>query len=160
MNENNFSKNFFFPRKKGLFCGKKILRKVVFIYRFWLPYKFWALLHIRFSRYSDFRNRPESSVLIGREGFWPISRELDFSRTCGFRRMMWNHHIFHFRQKKVQVNELDFRQKLKNLIFRHKNADYAKKKFFFQKSGRATVSNFSIPDSMQKTRTIQWWEVC
>ena len=49
--------------------------------------------------------------------FQAISREPDFSWTCGFRRIIEDHKTFHFTEKKVHINELDFRQITEKPIF-------------------------------------------
>ena len=49
--------------------------------------------------------------------FCLITREPDFCRICGFRRKLRDIMFFHFKQKKVHINGLDFRQKCKNPIF-------------------------------------------
>ena len=48
--------------------------------------------------------------------FGPLTRERDFSRICGFRREFRNIVFFHFKQKKVHINGLDFSQNSKNPI--------------------------------------------
>ena len=42
-----------------------------------------------------------------------------FSWICGFREVFTDTLYYHFQSKKVGVNDLDFRQKSKNLIFDH-----------------------------------------
>ena len=68
---------------------------------------------------------------------WPrafsaITRERDFSRTCGFRRKLEDIMFFHFKQKKVHINGLDFRQNAKNLVFQHKCCKISILRFFFE----------------------------
>ena len=70
-------------------------------------------------------------------GFWiigkgSITRERDFSRTCGFRRNLANLMFFLFKQKKVHINGLDFRQNAKNLVFQHKCCKISILRFFFE----------------------------
>ena len=48
-----------------------------------------------------------------------ISQERDFSWICGFREVFTDTLYYHFQSKKVGVNDLDFRQKSKKLIFDH-----------------------------------------
>ena len=38
-------------------------------------------------------------------GEMPISREPDFSQTCGFHRMIENHNIFHFKPFLTKTND-------------------------------------------------------
>ena len=49
-------------------------------------------------------------------GQMPISREPDFSQTCGFRRMIENHNIFHFKPFLATSNDPIFHKSPKTLF--------------------------------------------
>ena len=46
--------------------------------------------------------------LIGQGLFLAITWELDFSKTCSFRRMLMNHNNFHFTQIPDKINAMIF----------------------------------------------------
>ena len=88
-----------------------------------------------------------------------ITREPDFSRTCGFRRKLRNIMFFHFKQKKVHINGLDFQQNCKNPILGLIWPLFAQKRgnrIFPEKSGFVTFLHLWIPNIMQKIRKILW----
>ena len=84
--------------------------------------------------YSRFWENPK---WVHFSAFWiigkgSITQERDFSRTCGFRRKLRDIMFFHFKQKKVHINGLDFRQNAKNLVFQHKCCKISILRFFFE----------------------------
>ena len=111
-------------------------------------------IKVRYQLLQEISSLKESCNLIGRE-VWPITQELDFSRICGFRRMIEDHEFFHFREKKVHINGLDFCQNSENLIFRPFWALFAQiwaNGIFPEKSGSVTFDPLWTPNFMQKIR--------
>ena len=104
--------------------------------------------------------------------FWKIERsdwlrafrrmslgKQDFSRKIVFRRMIEDHEFFHFRQKKVHINGLDFCQNSNNLIFRPFWALFAQiwaNRIFPEKLGSVTFDPLWIPIFIPKIRKNLW----
>ena len=63
------------------------------------------------------------------KGEMPISREPDFSQTCGFRRMIENHNIFRFKPFLATSNDSIFRKSPKTLILGTFGQIWAKRDF-------------------------------
>ena len=63
-------------------------------------------------------------------GEMPISREPDFSQTCGFRRMIENHNIFRFKPFLVTSNDSIFHKSPKKTILGTFGQIWAKPDFF------------------------------
>ena len=64
------------------------------------------------------------------KGEMPISREPDFSQTCGFRRMIENHNIFHFKPFLAKTNDSIFHKSPKTLILGTFGQIWAEQDFF------------------------------
>ena len=57
--------------------------------------------------------------LIGREPFWAITWESDFSQACSFHRMLMNHKKFNFTQIPDKTNDMIYLKGPKNLFWGH-----------------------------------------
>lgn len=49
------------------------------------------------------------------KGFWAVTEELDFSKTCSFYRKLKDQKYFHIQEKRVDMNGLDFSENPQNL---------------------------------------------
>ena len=74
----------------------------------------------------------------------PISRKPDFSQTCGFRRMIENHNIFHFKPFLATSNDSILHKSPKTLILGTFGQIWAKPDFF-RKIGLCYFSAFMDP---------------
>ena len=63
-------------------------------------------------------------------GFWAINRELDFSQTWYFRRMIEKHNSFHFRTLLAKTNDSILRKCPKTLILGTFGQIWAEQDFF------------------------------
>ena len=87
--------------------------------------------------------------------FWPKTRQPEFSQTCGFRRMIENHNIFHLRTLWTNISWLNFSLKSKNPIFGPFWALFAQiwaNESFPEKSGSVTFEPSWTHNFMQNIR--------
>ena len=97
--------------------------------------------------------------------FWPKTRELDFSRICGFRRMIEDHEFFHFMPFPAKTNDSILRKSRKSRFLDHlgffpKNQP---NQIFPEKSGSVTFDPLWSPNFIKKNQKklmSQFWEKC
>ena len=80
-----------------------------------------------------------------------IFLEPDFSRTCGFRRMLAYTLFYQFQQLKVPIPWLDFLQNVKNLIFWHIFVIFGWFRIFDQKRALSVSSYYRYLTSCKKS---------
>ena len=80
-----------------------------------------------------------------------IFLEPDFSRTCGFRRMLADTLFYQFQQLKVPTPWLDFLQNVKNLIFWHIFVIFGWFRIFDQKRALSVCSYYRYLTSCKKS---------
>ena len=81
-----------------------------------------------------------------------IFLEPDFSRTCGFRRMLADTLFYQFQQLKVPISWLDFLQNAKNLIFWHIFVIFGWFRIFDQKRALSVSSYYRYLTSCKKSK--------
>ena len=84
-----------------------------------------------------------------------VKQEPDFSRTCGFRRMLADTLFYQFQQLKVPIPWLDFLQNVKNLIFWHIFVIFGWFRIFDQKRALSVSSYYRYLTSCKKSEWIK-----
>ena len=90
--------------------------------------------------------------------FRPFSQEPDFSQACGFRRMIHNNNIFHFKQKKYTSMDKIFIKNEKTPFLSHFGPFWAlfaqiwSNGIFLKKLGAVTFERLWTTNFMQKIR--------